>query len=384
MIRQALGRLLGTTEAIAEDTPTPEPSAPAPDPRLQAIDQVRATAKWLLLAFAAIGGVIVGSAPLSNVGKLEIHDWRLWAAAAAAAVVFIALAFAIWSTADVLTPVTGQLPQLVGNAQLRKLYAANPELLQGHGRTLEEFYDEYTRTRDACLDAYATHTKHPGDEGAARAATEAEAKLDEFTPVVARIGNQGLLTIVESKWTNARRFMFGAAFIAGVSIFVFAWAANPPAKKPGQSVAASGFVRPAVHGSGVVVTSGAARALLRRGGMSTEEADGFVQSFDGPIEAETLSKGAKFLRFATKPGGTGRFLTLSRFPDSTSARLALHLPWRNTARCLQHPTAKRRAFVLEGGVALGKPGVRQILVLNLKDFAFGRGRAFGREHCASS
>jgi hypothetical protein len=111
----------------------PQPS----DERLVAIDKIRDTTRWLILAFAAIGVAVAGTAPLSNIGKLGIHDWRLSVAAAAATAAFVAIAAAIWVATKVWAPAATNLGELVADAELRTIFTDSFELLKGHGTNLE-------------------------------------------------------------------------------------------------------------------------------------------------------------------------------------------------------------------------------------------------------
>jgi hypothetical protein len=94
-----------------------------------------------------------------------------------------------------------------------------------------------------------------------------------------------------------------------------------------------------------------------------------------------VGRNAQFVRYARSARGRGHFLTTSRFSDPMLARLALHLPWQNTARCLQQVTARRRTLVLAGQISQGDPDADQIFMLNRKDFRFGKGRAYAGQTC---
>ncbi len=371
---------------------SPESADPAPappvGPQRQAIDKIRETARWLILAFAAIGAAIAGSAPLSNLGKLQIGDWRLWVAAAAAAIGLLAIATAIWVTADVLAPVTTALPSLVADDDLRAVFDANPELLRGHGYTLSEFKNEYDEARKAHIEAAKTLRSKPTKKAAA-AEKSARGKLLEMSPVVGRIVSEGLLVTVRRRFRRTQSFMFGGALVAGLAIVAFGWAANPPApkeEKASKKVVTTttpvlGRLGKSAHGPGVTITRRDAIRLLRAHGINPKRARSFIESFSGAIEIRTVRRPTRFLRFASKASGRGRFLTTSRFSDAATARVALHLPWTNVATCMQRVSVRKSALVLVGGISQGKPGVPQILVLDQKAFSFPKGRAYTRQPC---
>ena len=110
--------------ATAADTADPMQGLPSP---LDAVDDMRSTAKWTIAAVAAVGAALIGGAPLAAVGK--VHG--LGSAIEAFGGLALGLAgvgWAIWHTTDALIPPTTtlaalQTPQL---ADLRAQIAADP------------------------------------------------------------------------------------------------------------------------------------------------------------------------------------------------------------------------------------------------------------------
>lgn len=357
------------------------PQNPEPlDARLAAIDKIRGTARWLIVVFAAIGAALAGTAPLSNVGKLGQGDWRLWVAVAAATIALAAIAATVWWTTNILLPTSRGLADLVKDKKLRAIFTAYPELLDGYGKNLEEFKRQYDQARDAYLDAVVA------DRKASTAATQAEvartdAERRTFTPVVERVLNEGLLTGVRRQFSSARAVMFGGALVAGAAIVIFTWAANPPSPPtPPKVVPATLGVAPA--GSGVGVSGATARRLLLAHGVAPLEANRDVASFAGQISVQTEPKGGVLLRYESRAKKQkGRLLTIASLAGPRLARYALHLPWGNTAWCLQRVRATKRTLVLVGQIADGKPGVLQYLALDPGAFAFGPGKAYSSAPC---
>lgn len=353
-----------------------------------AIDKLRDSARWLILAFAAIGVALAGSAPLSNLGQLKIDDWRLWIAVGAAVVGLGAIAAAIWAAVSVAEPITCDLPTLVQDQELAAMFAANWELLRGHGRSLAAFDAEYGDAREDYLEALQRLER---DRTPKNIHDEAEAKkrLFDLAPVVERISEEGLLIGARRKYRRALRSMFAAALLAGFAIVAFTWASNPPEAKAekGKATASPSSIEragAATHGAGITISRKNAVALLKATGADGSLPDDLVDSFIGPIEIETVRAGARFHRFSAAALGSGRFLTNARFNDATKARLALHLPWSNSARCHQLVIAKRRALVLTGEINQGKPKVRQILVLSPRAFSYRRGTGYSDSRCPRS
>lgn len=341
-------------------------AAPPPDPRRAAIDKIRATARWMMVAFGAIGTVLVGTAPLSNVGHLDGSSGRFWIAAAAAAIALAAIAVAIWAAAWVSAPVSRGLPDLAQNKQVRKIFNTNYEMLGGVARDLPGFVRRYEMAR---LDWVVAGIRRYNDPSPAHKKAEraAHERFEQFTETVKRLTSEGLLVTVRSRFQLAQLAMLGAAVVGGGAIVVFTWAANPPSPAATTTTAVAVVVKPDPLGAGALISRPAAAKLLQTHGLPA----GDVLSFAGPIAVETLQPGRTLLRYSARAQGSGRFLTTSRFGSPARARVALHLPWANTAACRQTVRVVRRTLVLVGGVAFGKPGVLQYDALEQKNLAFG-------------
>jgi hypothetical protein len=380
---QELRRLLGGEDDAASETPTPQPQAVA-DPRLVAIDKLRGIARWLILAFAAIGAALAGTAPLSNVGKLAIGDWRLWVAAVAAAAGLGGIAFAMWSTANVLAPVSLGLTDLVVLPAVQRIFNEHFELLDGHGTDLATFKTRYDAARERYLNAVSrARDVLPAD---ADAAAELEAARDDFyeyAPIVKRITNEGLLATVRARFRKAQRLMFFGAFVAALAIVAFAWAANPPKAAPSkhQRVLALQPIEPSPYGSGVAIGPQGATQALKSNGVSAATATAFIQAFSGRLVIQTVRPGFRFVRYSPTKSSQGRFLTLARFANPQGAIRGLHLPWANSAVCRETVVVRRPTLVLVGGIAGGRPGLKQFLILDPHAFSFGKGGSYSRVAC---
>ena len=95
---------------------------------LAAVDDMRATAKWTLAAFGAVGAALISGGPLVAVG--QVHGVAHAVIAGAGLVIALAgIGVAIWHTAKVLaprltTPATLMSPQLAG---FRKVIEESPD-----------------------------------------------------------------------------------------------------------------------------------------------------------------------------------------------------------------------------------------------------------------
>lgn len=68
-----------------------------------AVTDMRATARWIVVAFAAVGGVMLGGLSLAGMGKVR-GAGELATAAGALLLVVLGVAWAIWHTSEALTP----------------------------------------------------------------------------------------------------------------------------------------------------------------------------------------------------------------------------------------------------------------------------------------
>ncbi|MEU1961723.1 hypothetical protein [Nocardia sp. NPDC019304] len=106
---------------------------------LEAIADMRAVARWTVGAAAAIGALLVGTAPLTALGRLH-GTWHIVAAITGLAIALLAVCWAIWVTSDALTPPVSTLMDLDDGsmthlAGLSRLIARSPENFFGPNGT---------------------------------------------------------------------------------------------------------------------------------------------------------------------------------------------------------------------------------------------------------
>jgi hypothetical protein len=122
-----------------------------------------------------------------------------------------------------------------------------------------------------------------------------------------------------------------------------------------------------------VISTENAEQLLMKYGMDAERAKSYVASFDGPMTARIVRPGEEFLRYTDVPTSTGSFLTKTEFATPAQAVDGLYLgPYGNSASYLQQVTARNSTIVLEGAIANGGQGIKQ-LVVNRNAFEFNTG-----------
>lgn len=119
------------TAIVAAGAAPADPAQGLPSP-LDAVDDMRTTAKWTIAAVAAVGAALLGGAPLAAVGK--IHGFGSAAEAfGGLALGLIGVGWAIWHTTDALIPPITTLAALAtpALAGLRAQIAADPRAFFG-------------------------------------------------------------------------------------------------------------------------------------------------------------------------------------------------------------------------------------------------------------
>jgi len=74
-----------------------------PSPYQQATESIRAAARWLLAAFAGVGGVLVAGVPLTDIGRIGVWTFRFWLAVGAIVVALAAIGLMIRAVSKVFT-----------------------------------------------------------------------------------------------------------------------------------------------------------------------------------------------------------------------------------------------------------------------------------------
>lgn len=117
------------------------PSASITTSPLEAVPEIRSTIKWIAASAAAVGALLVGSAPLATLGRL--HGIRQVSIAGVGLLLcLVAVGWIIWQTTEALTPPITTFSTLEDKSltSLRIIIAADPEAYFGpFGRTLEAF-----------------------------------------------------------------------------------------------------------------------------------------------------------------------------------------------------------------------------------------------------
>ncbi len=154
-----------TDSAAAGPGSGPEATASLPSP-LESVADMRASAKWLIAALAAVGAVLLGGAPLSATGK--IHGLAPASVAFAGLAIGLAgVGWAIWHTADALMPISTTLgalrkPELAG---LQAEIESDPAAYFGpFGRSVEELEQQCILWQTAAAKAAILLSAEPSEQ----------------------------------------------------------------------------------------------------------------------------------------------------------------------------------------------------------------------------
>ena len=164
---------------------------------------------------------------------------------------------------------------------------------------------------------------------------------------------------------------FGAAQVLSESAFVLF--------NSSRSALAAGFATTrGLSRTSIITEEHANELLIRKVGLTFEESNSFVASFDGPVTASIAEPGEQWLRYTGTAGSKGSFLTKVKFGNAAEAVDALNLrPWGNPANLRQTVTATGRSIILEGRIKGSiPPDVKQTVIVERGKFEFSTGEPF--------
>lgn len=191
----------------------------------KSVDAMRATSRWTLAAFAAVGTVLVAGSQLSSIGRFEGDDRRLWVAIFALSLVLGIAGLAVWFVIAVETAGETSLADLVRqDARPSSADAVflrdNPALLGGFPsvKALDEAYRVAISRRYEAI------------------ATGSQEDIDAAQQWVMFLGDVVIFPLLSATRYHRVRCTFDrwakpivvAAIVAGIAVGAFAWAANPP------------------------------------------------------------------------------------------------------------------------------------------------------------
>ncbi|MCA1707483.1 MAG: hypothetical protein LC808_31130, partial [Actinobacteria bacterium] len=221
--------------------------------------QLHETAKWIVAAFAAIGGLLIAGIQLPALGQLEV-GWGLVSAGLAMAVALAAVGWVIFLATDVLTNRYSSLRE-VDQARLdseRKLNrrarrrlgsdaAAIPAFIYASGLfkqlprdasylfqdteadDLAELYSLQTETHrilDGLLVAPSVEDRD-GRLWTSSDVADLQARAEQLDKAATRVVEYANDFTTRRAFRNLRRRIIIAGAVAAVAVSVFAWLVNP-------------------------------------------------------------------------------------------------------------------------------------------------------------
>ena len=246
-----------------------------------ATDKIREVVKWIATSFGALGALLIGTAPLSGLGKLDLVSWRFALVAIFGIMALGGVAYIVWKATSLLTPSTVTMVDVEGEAgfsALRVEIAAEPAAYLGTwGTDIPTFVSN--RDREFALFAAVDHQiAQSPDSAALTALREARrgllARIESMGRISARVLAVAGFHDLATKFAAARRKMFWAAAVTVVGITGFVLAVGD---------AGSDSSDPVTHvPAQVSLTDAGAKSLGPLLGASCPE----------PFEALVLSGGA--------------------------------------------------------------------------------------------
>ena len=277
-------------------------------------NRIREVAKWLILVFGAIGGVLLTGTQLSNIGK-EGTDVCL--AVVGFAVGLNGAGIALGFTVVVLLPTRITLSGLAkdekkGTPMCRKegsligrLVAQDIGILDGYGKTIKDFEMVRNSAINAVTAARA-ELEATEEEGAPikpykMALEAAESKREKIGATSGELLSMALMEKVKRRMIRATAAVFVGGLMVAGGIGLFSWATNQ--SKPDPPAAESVPMRP----TGVIVTltKRGQESLAARLGPGCNTAKFRAIALGGPPNALEMvalrNSGCRAVRFVLTP-----------------------------------------------------------------------------------
>ena len=196
-----------------------------------AILQIREVVKWLIAAFAAVGGLLIAGSQLAEIGQLT--GWRLAAAIAAIFLVLLGVAVAILEAVRVFIPLPLGLKDVAEGKDLERIrskIAADPSLMHWQAASVPELRARQEALLKDETEAWQIFKRDENDKEALRLAERASADRVVVQEAVTSVVAFARYTLASELFKRSLRGMLAGATIAALAIALFAWAAHPEDK----------------------------------------------------------------------------------------------------------------------------------------------------------
>jgi hypothetical protein len=213
---------------------------------LDAVADMRATARWTAAAVGAVGATVLAGAPLAALGRIQ-NTGDVVAVAIGMVVALAGVSWAIWHTAEALTPplTTQATYDEPGLADLRAVVAHNPAAVFGpFGSSMADLHRQLDLRRKVVSSLEDAVAADPTRPALVRALADARANLD-----LAHRTARWVLALMHS-WQVRNRMrrarwhvLIGMLVVAaGVTVFLTATPEPPASGSPAKAAALSGPV----------------------------------------------------------------------------------------------------------------------------------------------
>lgn len=216
---------------MTDDAAKSAPAAPKGGP-LAGIDAQRDAAKWLVAALAAVAAILVAGSQLSSIG--EVDGWRLALAVGSAIAGLAAVAFALRQTFRLMLPSSvtlEDLKALKADDPAAQYLAANASVFQGRAASVAELdqalRDAY-KAEDDAVAAMRANTDDKKEKALEEKAKDAIARRTGIEGAIRNVREHARWARHEARTRDWEKVIVGTLIAAGLSIVLFAWAANPP------------------------------------------------------------------------------------------------------------------------------------------------------------
>ncbi|MHB1065010.1 MAG: hypothetical protein ACYC1Z_11085 [Georgenia sp.] len=254
MIRRLTAVLAWFRPTAARSPATPKPPAETPaapvSPYAAANGRIRDAAKWMAAAIAAVATVLVGTSPLSGIGRLSAAEpGRLYLAIGAIVVGLAAALVAIFLLSRIQLPQTVLAADIVAMAAdptsaVAREAVHEPFLTAGRAN-LAAMLEDYAQVQKAYYEAVGALTAAEREvleadserkRQAARSKVDAakervafeEARDGRLAPAVGYATDLAIHQKLRGRAGGSLASIMVLSVLAGMSFVVFAWAANPP------------------------------------------------------------------------------------------------------------------------------------------------------------
>jgi len=189
----------------------------------QAVDYLRGNVKWSLVAFGAIGTTLLAGSQLSNLGRFQIDEPRLWAAVLFAVLALGAASYAVR---------TAQAVAYTGHVEYSQLTQSDYDFIENNRPILEGF-DSVAALRETYQRIIAQRYRALMTPGTPATVLESNehwyAYLDSMNDkILAYIRYNRIRLQVD----RSRTELTAASIVAAIGLVGFAWAANPAKDNP--------------------------------------------------------------------------------------------------------------------------------------------------------